>query len=181
MIFETWHKVAIALGATFTAILAFWKLYKKVLKPLWKAIMAMYYELTNNGGGSLKDITFKMSNDVGIIMSVQSAMIKLSETPMFRCDQLGRCTMINKAWTELSGMQPAEADGWGWLNAIHHSHRERVKSDFINAVTANSEFNSHYRFVDKVTGENFMVECCCIIDRNAKKEVVSIIGTIIKI
>ncbi len=180
MIFETWHKAAIAIGATAVAIFSWWKLWKNVGKPLWKAIMTMHYELTNNGGGSLKDITQKMSTDVGIIMSVQGAMLKLSETPMFRCDSEGRCTMVNKAWCELSGMTPTEADGWGWLNAVHYTHRERVRKDFITAVSANSEFNSHYKFVNKVSFEAFLVECCCIIDRNAKKEVVSIIGTIIK-
>jgi PAS domain S-box-containing protein len=39
--------------------------------------------------------------------------------PMFATDAVGRHVFVNPTWSELTGIQPDEALGWGWERAVH--------------------------------------------------------------
>ena len=177
---ERWQTLLIILGGI-TAVIGF---YKKVLKPTIKWITrwnTMFKEFIPDSGKSMKDQVTNIEILACYLKSVQDAQIRLDNLAIITCNGGGRCISVNKSWCDLSGLTQNEALGWGWLNAVLTEDRERVKEDWITAINDNSEFNSTYKFINKVTKDVFNVEAICLITRNSQKEVVSIVGTVVRL
>jgi PAS domain S-box-containing protein len=50
-------------------------------------------------------------------------MCAMSGVAMYRMDPRGRCTYLNKHWGEITGIDPADGLGFGWLQTIHPDDR----------------------------------------------------------
>ena len=50
-------------------------------------------------------------------------MCEVSGVAMYRMDQQGRCIYLNKRWGEITGMDPADGLGFGWLQTIQPDDR----------------------------------------------------------
>ena len=68
-------------------------------------------------------------------------------TPMMMwvTDPTGHCTYLNARWYEFTGQTPAEAEGYGWLDATHPDDRTRVEEAFVAANDAHEMFRAEYR------------------------------------
>ncbi len=53
-------------------------------------------------------------------------LVSLSPAGIYMTDKDGRCTFVNEAWCMMAGMEPEEAYGDGWINAIHPNDREHI-------------------------------------------------------
>ena len=51
-------------------------------------------------------------------------MCALSPVGMFQINADGWCTFINKRWNEITGMDPADGLGFGWLQTLNPDERE---------------------------------------------------------
>lgn len=72
-------------------------------------------------------------------------------SPMFRADGTGRCTWVNRAWLQATGMTWAEAIGDGWAHAIHAEDRDEVRAVWREAVRRGGDFGPMtYRYGSKV-------------------------------
>jgi PAS domain S-box-containing protein len=60
------------------------------------------------------------------------------------CD--GDCRLVNPRWCELTGLSAAEAQGDGWVKALHPDDRARVQEEWTAAVRSGGEFRSEYRY-----------------------------------
>lgn len=76
-------------------------------------------------------------------------LVKLSPAGIYMTDNDGKCTFVNEAWCRMAGMEPEEAYGDGWINAIHPDDRTRVFKLWELYVNSGKEWNWSYRFVDK--------------------------------
>jgi PAS domain S-box-containing protein len=65
---------------------------------------------------------------------------------IFQTDLAGNTLFVNKAWCDLSGMQPSDARGEGWINAVHPLDRERVIRDWQVACTQGLPSHTEFRF-----------------------------------
>jgi PAS domain S-box-containing protein len=68
---------------------------------------------------------------------------------IFNTNEVGECTYVNEEWLKYSGMSFSEAMGFGWQYAIHPEDRERVVSEWKEAILKDIEFKSELRFQDK--------------------------------
>ena len=59
-------------------------------------------------------------------------------TGVIGMDRDGGCTFVNRVWSELAGMDGADALGEGWISAIHPEDRERVLSAWESARSSGS-------------------------------------------
>jgi PAS domain S-box-containing protein len=64
---------------------------------------------------------------------------------MWVTDPEGHCTYLNRFWYEFTGQTPAEAEGYGWLDATHPEDKERAGAVFLAANAAREPFRLEYR------------------------------------
>jgi PAS domain S-box-containing protein len=65
---------------------------------------------------------------------------------IFQTDAHGNCQFVNERWCELAGLSPEQAEGRGWVRALHPEDRERIFHDWYSAAESGHEFASEYRF-----------------------------------
>jgi PAS domain S-box-containing protein len=65
---------------------------------------------------------------------------------IFQTDLAGNTLFVNKAWCDLSGLQPSDASGDGWINAVHPLDRERVINDWQSAWSQGMPSHTEFRF-----------------------------------
>jgi PAS domain S-box-containing protein len=65
---------------------------------------------------------------------------------IFLTDGNGNCLFVNEGWCKLAGMGTEEAQGQGWLGAIHAEDRQRVFHEWHHATQDGRPFASEYRF-----------------------------------
>ncbi len=60
-------------------------------------------------------------------------------------DSSGYCTYVNRRWCEITGQTEAEAQVYGWFDAIHPEEREAAERAFFSANAAHEPFRAEYR------------------------------------
>jgi len=73
-------------------------------------------------------------------------MAQASPVGIFRTNNMGHCTYVNKRWLELAGMKMEHALGEGWAGAIHPDDRDRVFSEWSKAAQERCTFRIECRF-----------------------------------
>lgn len=98
--------------------------------------------------GLLRDVSDRKQAEQALLESEHryAALAKLSPVGIFHTDSSGQCLYVNEQWCALAGMQPDEAMGYGWSQAIHPEDRERVATAWNAAVQSNIPFKLEYRF-----------------------------------
>jgi PAS domain S-box-containing protein len=96
---------------------------------------------------------------------------------IYRTDEIGNCTFVNECWSQIAGLTPEEAAGFGWINGIHPSDRELVSQEWNASIKANRPFKLEYRF-QNAEGQVSWVLGQAVAERNESGEVIGYIGTI---
>src|SRR5688572_20514763 len=73
-------------------------------------------------------------------------LARFAPVGIFRTDAQGHYLFVNERWCEMAGFTPADAQGEGWMRALHSEDRERISDEWSAAVAAGREFASEYRF-----------------------------------
>lgn len=60
-------------------------------------------------------------------------------------DASGGCTHIDPLWRAFTGQDDTQAQGFGWLEAVHPEDRERTRADFSTAIETRSPYRREYR------------------------------------
>ena len=169
-----------------------------IYKHIWKPLSAMYktiyqnkefvdkvmYNLSPNGGNSLVDKVNRIENTLKeihlhtkLIKHKQQTKLYLDNQPMFECDENGYNVFVNRRWCEITGLDEEEALGYGWINALYPSDRQRVHDEWQRTIKADSQISSEYRFYNKNTNQIIPVRSIAKIERDKKGEILFIIGT----
>jgi len=74
------------------------------------------------------------------------ALAGLAPVGIFSTDTKGHCRYVNARWCEIAGLAAAEAQGDGWLKAIHPDDRVRVEDEWHRSMENGQAFRSEYRF-----------------------------------
>ena len=99
--------------------------------------------------GALTDITERKKAEKALKESQQlfQTLTQSSPVGVFRTRADGYTTFVNPKWSELSGLSFEEANGDGWLKAVHPDDRKSIKkiwdTDFSSGITSIAE----YRFL----------------------------------
>ena len=94
---------------------------------------------------------------------------------MFQMDRAGKCTYINNALQEMSGLYPKKALKEGLESAIHPEDRAGFVKAWDAFVEGSKPFNLEFRFTG-TKGQEVHVSCRANKVINAKKDVESYIG-----
>lgn len=60
-------------------------------------------------------------------------------------DPTGYCAYLNRRWHDFTGQQPSEAEGFGWLDAVHPEDREYAQREFMTANATARPFRAEFR------------------------------------
>lgn len=134
-------------GVIATYLYKFWKWVKVNQKKFERFSQIVEYELTNNGGSSLKDSIQRIENIVTSVESRQRSFFQAQiNDGVFETDATGNYTYVNSTWSRITGVQPTDASGTGWSSAIHPDDRDEVFDEWQNTWKFEREFNLRFRF-----------------------------------
>ncbi|MBD1930958.1 MULTISPECIES: PAS domain-containing sensor histidine kinase [Cyanophyceae] len=129
------------------------KFTRKDGSPMW-AIVSTKPILDSQGEylgtlGMITDITERKATEDALRSSEQRYQIlaKLSPVVIFRTDARGNSVYANQQWREITGLTKEGTLGDGWIKALHPDDRDRVYSQWHQAVTDNLPFQSEFRLI----------------------------------
>ena len=64
---------------------------------------------------------------------------------MWVTEASGRCTYLNRRWYEFTGQTKGEAEGFGWLNAVHPEDRAGAERDFSGSNDRRTAVRAEFR------------------------------------
>ena len=64
---------------------------------------------------------------------------------MWVTDLSGSCTYVNRVWCEFTGQSREEAEGTGWIGAVHADDQDTLRRRFLEANAARAQFRAEYR------------------------------------
>ncbi|HRI17424.1 MAG TPA: response regulator [Burkholderiaceae bacterium] len=76
---------------------------------------------------------------------------------IFQTDAAGRCIYVNDRWCAMAGLSAAQAEGDGWVAALHAADRARVAAAWSAAVAERAVFDLRYRLVRPDRTETWVV------------------------
>ncbi len=74
-------------------------------------------------------------------------LARVSPVGIFHTNAEGHCTYVNEYWCRLTGLNPNEALGDSWLDALHPEDINKVHEEWNTSVTENRNFKLEYRFL----------------------------------
>ena len=94
------------------------------------------------------DTTLQKQAERALKQSESHFRVLVTQAPVgiFQTDKFGNCLFVNSRWSELTGLSLAEAQGQGWMKALHPEDRDRVLAQWEQATAENREFALEYRF-----------------------------------
>lgn len=98
-----------------------------------------------------------------------------SPVAIYEIDAEGRCLLVNKQWCNFAGISAEQAQGYGWLNAIHPDDRDRIVKLWTDYVQNDKTWNFEYRFCTP-NGEITWVLGTSIALKNDQGEITGYLG-----
>lgn len=143
------------------------------------------HELKPNNSSSLRDAidrTERLSHETNNRVTVAIGMIRHASDAnrveaTFETDARGVTVWVNATYLRWTGLQLVEAIGWGWINAVAHNDRERVRDEWELAVAEQRAFTAAYRLFD-ADGQPIPVEVKAHPIRDAQGHVVKWMGNV---
>ncbi|OKH43814.1 hypothetical protein NIES2101_29535 [Calothrix sp. HK-06] len=98
--------------------------------------------------GTVMNITDRKQAEEARRESENRFRILASHAPVgiFMTDLEGNCLYVNERWCKMAGMSTEEAQGTGWVSALHPDDRERIADFWYRATQDKQVFAAEYRF-----------------------------------
>ncbi|BAT51339.1 two-component hybrid sensor and regulator [Nostoc sp. NIES-3756] len=139
------------------------------------------YDAENNITGFLgigSDITARKATEEALRESEYryATLAQTAPVGIFRNDASGRCIFVNERACNLIGSPPEDILGEGWIQSLHPDDRQRVVTEWNQAVQQSLPFKTEYRFRHVNNFINWVISQA-IPERGTNGEVIGYIGT----
>ncbi|MBT1705113.1 PAS domain S-box protein [Chryseosolibacter indicus] len=91
---------------------------------------------------------------IALLQSESKFRVLADNAPVgiYQTDDKGFCTYVNKVWAEIAGMNPEDAYGSGWGNAIYSEDKDAVFNAWAEYVNNGKPFDKEFRFLNPTLG-----------------------------
>jgi diguanylate cyclase (GGDEF)-like protein/PAS domain S-box-containing protein len=104
-------------------------------------------------------------------------LARLAPVGIFRTDAQGHCTYTNKRWCDIAGIDPAQARGEGWVQAIHPDDRQHIFDRWYAAAKNDLPFVEECR-MQRPDGVTTWVLAQASAERGADGRVTGYVGSV---
>ncbi|NBQ70348.1 MAG: PAS domain-containing protein, partial [Nitrosomonadaceae bacterium] len=129
------------------------------LKTAFTHIERMSIELKPNGGGSLYDIIKRIERQTVTAIERHRALIDSLHIIRFESSAKGQCEWVSSAYMELTGLSQEQAQGNGWISAVHLDDRAKVVGEWQSCMQQQRTFLMTYRLINVTTNDVHDVAC----------------------
>lgn len=189
----------IVLGGAAGSVWAFFKFVKPIMKSWIKdkviipaiqdsmqgmnnKLDTVINQLTINGGTvTIKDDLQAIKAGLRNLREEQRAHISLSNEPTFINDASGSCIMVNDALCELFGATKDQMLGYGWINFLQDNEKQIKQDNWNRSLKTDAYIKDSYTVIRGETHEKINCEYAATIIRDAKNNVVSVLGKVKRI
>lgn len=159
----------------------------KYLRTAWKGLKLIEQKLpkiikladafTNEAGETiLPELIISMANDIATIKAQNEIIFEGSSTPVFIADEKGKCVYVNAAWSDITGLNPKQAQENGWQVALHFEDKEEVIEAWTDLVTNDHPFALEFRFVNQCNSAVSNVRARAFSIKNKQRIIIAFIG-----
>lgn len=151
-------------------------------------------ELRPNGGASLRDVVDQIAMRLGHLeegqahlsraveatRALQTAYMSLAtgeHQALFHADAKGNCIWVDATFSQWTGSNISQVEGYGWISMIAEPDRERVIEQWQLAVEHAADFRCEYLLL-RYDGARLPVVGRAIAMHGPKRELVGYLGTI---
>jgi PAS domain S-box-containing protein len=114
---------------------------------------------------------------LGILDTSFRVLAEISPAGIYLTDNSGKWLYVNPAWCRIAGLSAKEAEGDGWISAIHKDDKIRIESEWKRFIRGEIPWESEHRLIDK-TGNLTWVYSTATLFKNSAGLVKGIIGII---
>ncbi len=95
-----------------------------------------------------RDITQQKETEAALRASEARFRTLTAHAPVgiFMTDRKGDFLFVNECWCDFAGLPPEEAQGQGWIRALHPDDKERILEEWQGVVAAALPFDDEFRF-----------------------------------
>jgi len=121
--------------------------------------VTFHYEIYNHQRGPSPHTTYVLQNltmQIDIKRQHQEALSRLkaitdlAPVGILQVDEEWNNCYVNESWCLLTGMTPSDADGQGWVSAIHPKDVKNVLSELRESISQHHEYKSDIRFLNPI-------------------------------
>lgn len=106
-----------------------------------------------------------------------ATLAELAPVGIFRTDAAGKCLYVNDRWAEIVGLSPADAQGDGWVMALHPEDREGVSREWNRVAHEQQKLWDEFRF-QRPDGTTVWVLGESRVEKDSAGQLVGHVGTI---
>lgn len=105
------------------------------------------------------------------------SLSEASPLGIFETDAYGRCTYVNRRWSEIAGRPARHLHGATWIHAVHPEDRARIAADWLGTTPASDDYAAEFR-MRTPTGDARWVSLHARGRRDRSGEIASFVGTL---
>ena len=188
---QKYSKETIAMGFLSLMILPIKKFQKIV------AVISFYSDEKNFFDDQEINLLVGATNDLGFAMEIleiesqrnkaqnkvienerrYDTLTEVSPVGIFRADERGNITYVNKRWSKITGLTFEDTLGKGWVKAMHEDSIAEVLKEWDKSLDFKEIISKEYRFIQP-NGNIVWVIGNAIPEKNINEEIIGYIGTI---
>lgn len=108
------------------------------------------YELSFNGGSSIRDAVSRIEQRQLISSERQRSLMQVDARGIFEADLKGNFNWVNDTFLSITEIRdPLELKNHGWISFVHPDDREQVSKSWDHAVSDKRRFRCKTSFITK--------------------------------